>query len=111
MGNKAKKILKVAATKKRKAVKKAKVAQKAQGKPVGVVTHFFNKIKVAIIRFKKPISVGVTIALRGNRTDFEHKIISMQFDHKPITKAPKGKEVGIKVGKRAREGDEVFEAQ
>lgn len=108
--NKARAILKAAGSKKKKAVKKAKVAQKVQGKPIGAVTHFYTKIKVAIVKFKKPVSIGATIAFRGNKTDFEHKITSMQLDYEAIKKAPKGKQIGIKVSKRVREGDEVFEA-
>lgn len=108
MANKAKKIVGAAAARRKKAVTKAKAAQKAQGKPIGAVTHFYGNIKVAIIRFKKPVSVGETVAFRGNKTDFEHKIVSMQLDHVAIKKAPKGKQVGIKVSKRVREGDEVF---
>ncbi len=124
--NKAKAILKAASSKKKKAAKKAKIVRKSARrdavrpiasatlksmvKPVGVVTHFYRKIKVAIVRFKKPITVGATIAFRGHQTDFEHKIASMQLDYKEIKRAPKGKQVGIKVAKRVREGDEVFEA-
>jgi len=110
MANKGKKIVAAAHKRKKKATLKAKAAQKVQGKPIGVVTHFYTKIKVAIVRFKKPVIVGTMIAVRGHKTDFEHKIISMQFDHAAIKKAPKGKEVGMKVGKRVREGDEIFEA-
>lgn len=110
MANKAKKIVGAAAARRKKAVQKAKAAQKAQGKPIGIVTHFYTKIKVAIVKFKKPISLGATVAFRGNKTDFEHKITSMQLDHEAIKKAPKGKQVGMKVSKRVREGDEVFEA-
>ncbi len=101
----------------KKAVSKKKVSKKPvvkktvkAAKPIGSVTHFYNHIKVAIVKFKKPVSVGTTIAIRGNKTDFEHKIISMQLNHEQIKKAPKGKEVGIKVAKRVREGDSVFEA-
>ncbi len=92
----------------KKAVKKAAVKKVAAPKPVGVVTHYFAKIKVAIIKFKQPVKVGTEVALRGATTDFNHKIASMQFDHKPISVAKKGQEVGIKVGKRVREGDEIF---
>ena len=92
----------------KKAVKKAVVKKVTAPKPVGVVTHYFAKIKVAIIKFKQPVKVGTEVALRGATTDFNHKIVSMQFDHKPIAVAKKGEEVGIKVGKRVREGDEVF---
>lgn len=92
----------------KKIVRKVAVKPIRVVKPVGVVTHFYTAIKVAIVKFKQPVKVGVTIAFRGATTDFKQKIVSMQFDHKPIRVAAKGKEVGMKVGKRVREGDEVF---
>ena len=76
-------------------------------KPIGTVTHFYNEISVAIVRFKQPVSLGANIHFKGATTDFEHPIKSMQLDHKPVAKAPKGKLVGIKVKKRVREGDKV----
>lgn len=95
-----KKIKKVV---KKVAAKKAKVL-----KPVGEVTHFFDKIKVAIVKFVKPMKVGATIHVYGKHTDLTFDIGSMQHDHKAITTAPKGKEVGIKVKKEVRAGDKVF---
>jgi putative protease len=100
---------KKAVVKKKKVSVKKTAPKKAVMKPIGVVTHFYTAIKVAIIKFKKPVKVGSTIALRGATTDFNQKIISMQYDHKPVLVAKKGQEIGLKVGKRVREGDEVFE--
>lgn len=77
-------------------------------KPIGKVTHFYGKIKVAIIKFKAPVKVGAEIAVRGATTDFKQVIVSMQYDHEPIKSASKGKEVGIKVKKKVHEGDEIF---
>jgi hypothetical protein len=77
-------------------------------KPIGVVTHFYTAIKVAIIKFKQPVKAGTTVAIRGTTTDFNQKIASMQFDHKALSVAPKNKEVGVKVSKRVREGDQIF---
>jgi len=79
-------------------------------KPIGVVTHFYGEIKVAIVKFKKAVKVGTALYYKGATTDFKETVKSMQYDHKPITTAPKGKQIGIKVGKRVREGDEVFAA-
>ena len=78
------------------------------GKPIGVVTHFYSHVKVAIVKFKKPVKAGARLRFEGATTKFEDKISSMQYDHKPIKTAPKGKEVGIKVKKKVREGDAVF---
>ena len=94
---------------KKKAVVKAVAAKTQQKlKPVGVVTHYFAAIKVAIVKFKEQVSVGAEVGFRGATTDFDQKISSMQFDHKPVEIAKKGKEMGIKVSKRVREGDSVF---
>lgn len=80
-------------------------------KPVGAVTHFFGHIGVAIIKFTKPVEVGAMLHFKGATTDFKETVQSMQFDHKPIEKAKKGQEVGIKVGDKVREGDEVYLAE
>src|SRR5579859_3289734 len=93
---------------KKKAAKKKPAAKKTKApKHAGVVTHFYGEIGVAIIKFNKKVPVGVRLAFKGATTDFEDVVKSMQFDHKPIEMAPKGKEVGIKVKKRVREGDKV----
>ncbi|MEY4731467.1 MAG: hypothetical protein RL681_413 [Candidatus Parcubacteria bacterium] len=81
-----------------------------EGKPLGAVTHFYNHIGVAIVKFKKPVKSGIRLRFHGATTDFEETVKSMQFDHKPIAVAPKGKQIGIKLGKRVREGDAVYEA-
>lgn len=91
-------------TTKKKVTKKVAKAPK----PIGAVTHFYGNIKVAIIKFKKPTKVGTDIVIRGAEYDVKQKIDSMQFDHKAINIAPKGKEVGIKVKKKVHEGNDVF---
>lgn len=102
--------------KKRTAPKKAKTKPKNKvvlrkikaEKPIGVVTHFFTNIKVAVIKFKVPFKAGGDVRFKGATTDFAQKLNSMQFDHKPVASAKKGQGVGVKVAKRVREGDEVF---
>jgi len=79
-------------------------------KPIGEVTHFFGNIGVAIVKFSKPVEVGVKLRFHGATTDFSETVGSMQFDHKEVEKAKKGQEVGIKVKERVREGDQVFSA-
>jgi hypothetical protein len=75
--------------------------------PIGTVTHFYNEISVAIVRFKENVPLGTVLYFKGATTDFKHPVKSMQYDHKPITVALKGKQIGIKVPKRVREGDNV----
>jgi hypothetical protein len=99
----------------RKPVKKIakKVARpkaKKANKPIGTVTHFYNEISVAIVRFGEKVPQGTMLRFKGATTDFKHPAKSMQYNHAPVAVAPKGKQVGIKVPKRVREGDEVHRA-
>lgn len=79
-------------------------------KPIGRVTHYYGGIGVAIIKFGKKVAVGDRVRFKGATSDFEETIKSMQFNHEEIKEAKKNQEVGIKVGDKVREGDEVFEA-
>jgi len=82
----------------------------ADKKPIGEVTHYFNNLGVAIVKFSKAVSTGDTVLFKGATTDFTHKVDSMQLDHEEVDKAKKGQEIGIKVAERVRAGDQVFEA-
>ncbi|MBI1839010.1 MAG: translation elongation factor-like protein [Candidatus Colwellbacteria bacterium] len=85
------------------------MAVKKKQKPVGVVTHYYGDLGVAIVKFKVPVKTGETMQFKGVTTDFKEIIKSMQFNHKGIASAKKGQEVGVKVKKKVREGDEVWE--
>lgn len=77
-------------------------------KSVGEVTHYYGKAEVAIVKFNQDMPVGKNVTFQGETTDFSQDIVSMEFDHKSIQVAPKGKEVGIKVKDKVREGDFVY---
>jgi putative protease len=77
-------------------------------KPIGVVTHYYGGIGVAIVKFNKAVKKGVKVCFSGATTDFDQVIESMQYDHKDVETAKKGQEVGIKVSEKVREGDEVY---
>ncbi|MFH1381032.1 MAG: hypothetical protein ABIH57_02545 [Candidatus Omnitrophota bacterium] len=79
------------------------------GEPIGEITHFFPHVKAAVIKLKKDsLAPGETIYIKGHTSDFEQKISSIQIDHKPIEKAVKGQEAGIKVKSKVRHGDKVY---
>lgn len=82
----------------------------AEKKPIGEVTHYYDKIGVAVVKFSKAVKIGNEIQFKGAHTDFAQTINSMQFDHKSIESAKKGEEVGMKVEEHVKEGDKVFEA-
>lgn len=78
-------------------------------KPIGEVTHYYGNIGVAVVKFNKSVRRGTAVRFAGATTDFEENIQSIQYDHKDLDEAPKGKEVGIKVNGKVRSGDSVFE--
>jgi len=92
---------------KKKLVKK-KPASKKKEELIGKVTHFYGKIKVAVVKLKSSLKVGDKIKIVGGETEFEQTVKSMEIDHKKIKKAPKGKEIGLKVSKKVREGYRVY---
>lgn len=80
-------------------------------KPIGKVTHFYTNIRVAIVKFNTKVSVGTTLRFSGATTDFSDTPKSMQYNHESIKTAPKGKQIGLKVKKRVREGDLVYKEE
>ncbi|MFH0740134.1 MAG: hypothetical protein V1819_03035 [bacterium] len=84
-------------------------AELRRAKQIGQVTHYFDKIKVAVVKFKEPIKVGDTIRIEGGvGTNFKQKIASIQVDHKKVAKTKKSQEAGVKVKEKVHEGYKVY---
>ena len=79
-----------------------------EGKPIGKVIHYFDKIQVAVIALTDGLKAGETIRIVGGDTDFEQAVDSMEVDHDKIGKAKKGDEVGLKVSQKVRDGYRVY---
>lgn len=75
---------------------------------VGKVTHYYDKIGVAVIDLSKPVKVGDTIKISGHDKEFTQVIASMQIEHEQIQEAQKGQIIGMKVDQPVKENDEVF---
>jgi translation elongation factor EF-1alpha len=92
--------------------KKAKKTPKTKKQDViGVVTHYFPKVKVAVIQLKRTLHVGDAVLVRGRTSKFKQIIKSMQIDHRPIKLAKKGDEVGLRVKERVRVHDVLLHAE
>lgn len=81
---------------------------KVEGKKIGTVTHCFGKIGVAVVDLVGKVKVGDKIRFKGNTTDFEQEIESLQIDKEPVNEAGKGKSIGLKVDEKVRVGDDVY---
>lgn len=78
------------------------------GNLVGKVSHYYNRIGVAVIDLKDSLQVGDQVHFFGRSTDFRQEIISMQIEHESISEAGKGQEIAVKVEKRVRNHDKVY---
>ena len=96
----------------KKAVKKRPAASgKTKKNIIGLVTHYFPKVRAAVIKLKAPLSLGETVRIKGHTTDFTQTITSMQIDRVPINSAKKGDEIGLLVNSRVRSNDIVSKPQ
>ncbi len=77
-------------------------------KLVGEITHFYGKIDVAIVKLQDTLKEGDTIHIKGNSTDFNQVIDSIQIEHQNVKQAKKGEMIGIKVANQVKEGDKVY---
>jgi putative protease len=102
------KIKKKVFQKKIKKASKYKKEHKQKEVEIGIITHYFGKISVGIIKLKKPLKLGDKIHIKGAHDDFIQTIESMQINHKDVNLARAGKEVGIKVIQRVHENDKVY---
>lgn len=80
-------------------------------KPIGKVTHYYDKIEVAIIKLSAGLKEGDEIKIKGNTTDFNELVKSMEVDHEKVKKAKKGDVIGLQVKEKVREGDLVYLAE
>lgn len=88
-----------------------KQPRQVKEKEIGVITHYFKRISVGIIKLKTPLRAGDKIRIRGAHVDFEQAVKSMQINHEDVVYASKGSEVGVKVKKRVHLNDKVYKKQ
>lgn len=75
---------------------------------IGHVTHYFNKINVAVLSIKEELKIGDTIHILGHTTDFTQKVTSLQIEHKNVDIVKPGDDFAMKVIEPVREHDVVY---
>jgi len=75
---------------------------------IGEVTHFYNRISVAVLALTGTLRVGDTIHFFGHTTDFRQMVTSLQIEHRPVEEASAGEDVALLVDLRVRAGDNIF---
>ena len=76
---------------------------------VGKVTHYFAKIRVAVIEVTDgSIKVGDEIHIKGHTSDFRQKVDSMQMEHENVEISDPGQSIGLKMAEPVRANDMVY---
>ncbi len=76
---------------------------------IGKVSHFYDKIGVAIVELDAPLALGDKIKfVRGGEDLFTETVDSIQIEHEKVDSAKKGDVIGLKTNEAVKEGAEVF---
>lgn len=78
---------------------------------VGKVSHYYDKIGVAVVELEGTLSVGEKIKFFSDgREMFEQIVESIQVEHQKLDSANRGDTVGLKTIEKVSAGMEIFKA-
>ena len=75
---------------------------------IGVVTHYFNHLGLAVLSLTGELKIGEVIHIVGHTTDFYQENWSMEVNHHQIEAGRPGDEVAMRVLGTVRRGDKVY---
>jgi putative protease len=81
-----------------------------EGKQIGSVFHYFDRVGVAAIELTSDLKLGDSVRIVGRDKDFVEVIDSMQIDGKNIENATAGDKIGIKVSEKVGKGYKVYKS-
>lgn len=76
-------------------------------KEIGKVTHWYDKIGVAVVGLKSGLKVGDKVKVTRGDEEYEDTVTSMQLNHEEVSSAKKGDDAAIKLSQKAKEGSTV----
>ena len=88
------------------------VVKPPPGVRIGIVTHYFTDLSVAVIRLESGVlRVGDNIHFRGHTTDFAQQVESLQVNRVPVAEVGPKDDFGMRVRDHARENDVVYKVK
>ena len=76
---------------------------------VGIVTHYYSHLSVAIIQVESgALREGDTVHIKGHTSDFRQRVDSLEIDRVRVPEARAGQVLGMRVKEHAREHDVVY---
>ena len=74
---------------------------------IGVVTHYYDRAKVAVVRLTSTLHLGDVVKIVRGRRELAQAVVEIQLDRADIPEASEGQEVGIKVSDPVKRGSRV----
>ena len=87
-----------------------KTAKKVTSKMIGRVTHYYDRIGVAIVELKQPLHLGDVVVMKHGEHVLTQSVQSLQIERQPVDMAKKGAIVGVKVDQEVKQGAIVMPA-
>jgi putative protease len=75
---------------------------------IGKVTHFYNRISVAVLELTGELRVGDRVVIIGHSTELSQVVASMEIEHHKVQAVGAGQEVALKVAEPVHAGDQVY---
>jgi len=75
---------------------------------VGKVTHFYNRISVAVLELSGNLEIGDKILILGRTSELTQVVTSMEIEHRKVQTVGPGMDVAMKVAESVRKGDIVY---
>ncbi len=77
-------------------------------KQIGTVTHWYDKIGVAVVKLTGKLAKGARIKVKKGEEEFEDTVSSLQINHKDVASAKKGDDAAMKLSQKAKEGASIY---
>ena len=75
---------------------------------IGQITHYYNRLGVAVLELSDDLKVGDVVHISGHTTNFSQRVESMQIEHRQVQSVGPGVEAALKVVERVRQGDTIY---
>jgi hypothetical protein len=75
---------------------------------IGEITHYLDRIGVAIIMLSAPLKENETVLIQGEDFLFLQTVNEMQIERKPVAKARKGAHIGLKTDRPAKVNGKIY---
>ncbi len=86
----------------------AAAVQSAGPEKVGVVSHYNDDVKLAVVKIEKgTLRSGQWIEIQGSISSLRQKVDSLQVDQMPVSEVSEGQEAGMRVIRPVKAGDAV----